>query len=296
MPVCTNCGGPARSYCAECGQRQLTPGDLTLAAFAKDSFHEFTSVDGRLWNTLITLIRHPGQLTRDYFDGRGARYMKPLNLFLLLNLVFFLVQPHTGLMQFHLDMYMNKYGAAALDKVNAYRVDQALSDEAQRERYGMKPRPARVMSPEVFATRFESTLQDLKKSMLIVAIPFLAVAVAIVFPFQRHRFAEHLVFSSHIWAFFLVFMTLVTPFFDVVMPLLRFFGLSRGAQEFMASETALIAVLFIGIGTYLYFALRRMHPEARLAAAARAVALFFAIELFIGAFSSGLFAVTLWSL
>src|SRR3954469_15291293 len=151
---CANCGqGPVVAYCAACGQRRITEHDLTFAGFLRDTLHEFTSLDGRLWRTLAALLMHPGLLAREYFAGRGTRYMKPLSLFVLLNLVFFIIQPHTGLLAYSYNNYTNYDGEVAAgrqDAANAVRIDQALSQEARRIARGLPAQTPKVSSPEVF--------------------------------------------------------------------------------------------------------------------------------------------------
>lgn len=294
--ACASCGqGPVGRYCASCGQRRLTDHDLTARVFLHDTFHELTSLDGRLWHTLVTLIAHPGKLARDYFDGRGGRYMKPLNLFVLMNLVFFLVQPHTGLMQYHLEAYLAR-NPARVDAVDAKRVDRAVELEADREKRGYPRRALGVESREEFAAHFEDALQDMKKSMLIVGIPVFALALGLVYVGQHRRAAEHLVFSSHVWAYFLLFMTFVTPLFLVLLWTMRLVGAPMLLRRFLSTEAGLIVAMFLGLGTYLFFALRRMYGSSRLGAALRATALFAALEAFVFVFASRLFDVTLWSL
>jgi len=48
-------------------------------------------LDSRVWRTLIPLITRPGKLTRDYLEGRRARYMPPFRTYLVLSIVFFLI-------------------------------------------------------------------------------------------------------------------------------------------------------------------------------------------------------------
>jgi hypothetical protein len=268
-----------------------------LRGFTRETFHELTSIDGRLWNTVVTLVIHPGKLARDYFDGRGGRYMKPLSLFVLLNLVFFLVQPHTGLMQWHLRSYTaNGSDLTAMQLVNVKRLDRASESEAQRERFGNPPRPAQVESAELFEAHFEDTLQDLKKSMLIVGIPVFALVLSLIYAFQHHRFAEHLVFSSHFWAFFLVFMTVVTPVFSVIIPVVRAVHAPASVEAFLHTERGLVLVMFLGLGAHLYFAVRRMYGGSALGGVLRATVLFTALEAFLFVFAQTMFRATLLAL
>jgi hypothetical protein len=89
--VCANCGAPlAGEYCAECGQRH-EPHVHTVRHFASEAFESITHADSRLWRTLGYLLTRPGLLTREFFNGRRARYLPPFRLYIVISVVFFLV-------------------------------------------------------------------------------------------------------------------------------------------------------------------------------------------------------------
>ena len=298
---CANCGhGPVAAYCAACGQRRMTERDLTVAGFLHDTVHEFTSLDGRLGATLRALLLHPGLLAREYFAGRGGRYMKPLSLFVLLNLVFFIIQPHTELLRYSYSNYTGYDGDVAArlqDAANATRIDRAMRTEAVREARGLPARTPVLESPDVFIARFDGTLTDLKKSMLLVSIPVLALAMLVLYLPGRRRFAEHLVFSVHVYAYFLFFAGIVvTPLFLLVFRICRALGIPQSVVRALSTESALIAVLFVAIGSYIYLGLRRMYGDAPVAAAVRAGTLFVVMQFLIIAYHDLLFYATLASL
>ena len=88
---CLNCGTPLRGqYCGQCGQRASSR-LISLWELTRDAFGDLFELDSRLWRTLLPLLRHPGQLTRDYLEGRRARYMPPFRMYLVLSVVFFVV-------------------------------------------------------------------------------------------------------------------------------------------------------------------------------------------------------------
>src|ERR1044072_1269710 len=90
-PSCENCGAPlSGEYCAACGQRH-EPHVHSLGHFAGEAFESITHADSRLWRTLGYLLVKPGRLTREFFDGRRARFMPPFRLYLVISLLFFLV-------------------------------------------------------------------------------------------------------------------------------------------------------------------------------------------------------------
>ena len=79
--ACLNCGAAlAGPHCHECGQRAHV--HRTLSAFFHDLLHGVLHFEGKTWRTIPLLVWQPGRLTREYIDGRRARYVSPIALFL----------------------------------------------------------------------------------------------------------------------------------------------------------------------------------------------------------------------
>jgi hypothetical protein len=90
-PNCLNCGTELHGqYCGHCGQR-ASGRLISLWELTRDAFGDLLELDSRLWRTLIPLLIRPGQLTRDYLEGRRARYMPPFRMYLVLSVIFFVV-------------------------------------------------------------------------------------------------------------------------------------------------------------------------------------------------------------
>ena len=88
---CLNCGTELRGqYCGHCGQR-ATSRLISLWELVRDAFGDLFEFDSRLWRTLTPLLIRPGRLTRDYLEGRRARYMPPFRMYLVLSVIFFVV-------------------------------------------------------------------------------------------------------------------------------------------------------------------------------------------------------------
>lgn len=79
--TCANCGTPLLGhFCHECGQQGHLHNKLghLLHEFVEGIAH----FDGRLWRTLPLLAWNPGRLSRDWIEGKRARYVAPLHIFL----------------------------------------------------------------------------------------------------------------------------------------------------------------------------------------------------------------------
>jgi hypothetical protein len=89
--LCLNCGSTlSGQYCGNCGQRAQTR-LISIWQLLREAFGDLLELDSRLWRTLIPLTIRPGKLTRDYLEGRRARFMPPFRTYLVLSIVFFLV-------------------------------------------------------------------------------------------------------------------------------------------------------------------------------------------------------------
>src|SRR5262245_42988326 len=91
MADCLNCGAELSGpFCSACGQRDIPPYP-SVRELAVDAFWELSGWDGRFASTVRALVRRPGQLTLEFLEGRRARYISPLRLYLMCSLVYFVV-------------------------------------------------------------------------------------------------------------------------------------------------------------------------------------------------------------
>jgi len=86
---CLDCGatmgGP---FCATCGQRN-EPEHRSLWQLVKDAVGPAVLLEGKLWRTLWTLLRHPGALSVAYTEGKRSRYIRPLRLYFWVSVLLF---------------------------------------------------------------------------------------------------------------------------------------------------------------------------------------------------------------
>ncbi|MCE7996962.1 MAG: DUF3667 domain-containing protein [Roseivirga sp.] len=87
---CKTCGTTLHGdYCHVCGEKLLKPEDKSAKKWLGDLLSNIWMLDGKLFNSLKCLLLKPGRFARDYSQGIRKPYVKPLNPFLMVNLIYF---------------------------------------------------------------------------------------------------------------------------------------------------------------------------------------------------------------
>lgn len=224
---CENCGAEATGrYCAFCGQRRQAPVH-SLWHFMQEATEDLTHADSRLWRTLGALLFQPGFLTREFLDGRRARYLPPVRLYLVISVLFFMwasvTHDQVRVLQIRnsdhgpskavlTPLDEGTFGAVLPGESAAQHAERVCSrgvnyDGPWRER--LQPAAHRacvrlVMDngrslPEVF-------MHNVPRALFIF-LPLLAGAMMLMYWRPRHYYVEHLLLFLHNHAF--VFLLLL---------------------------------------------------------------------------------------
>ena len=234
---CRACAQPlAGPYCHECGERRPRPEDESLAAFLRDQFHEVTSADGRLWRSVRALFV-PGKLTEEYFAGRRGLYVRPVRVFLVLNVVFFLWVGWFG-------------GGGFVGDADIYRSNwrfAALMAEAAAQS---------GVADNVYDVAFSARARALAPTLIAVLIPLFALVLALVLAPARPSFVRHVVFATHYVAVLMASTVLAST--ALAIPLLVIRALT-GAVAYNLDDSVLLPVLLVLWSAYLVVGVRRAY-------------------------------------
>ncbi len=101
-------------YCPECGQA-VNDYDKPFSFIFYNFVGDFFAFDTRFYKTFLALLIRPGFLSKEYFEGRRARYAPPFRVFIFMSFILFLL----------LQIYTNRGLNTVLDssfKENAFIV------------------------------------------------------------------------------------------------------------------------------------------------------------------------------
>ena len=237
---CLNCGAElAGEYCHACGQHAHV--HRTLTAFFHDFLHGVLHFEGKIWRTLPLLAWKPGELTRDYIDGKRARYVSPIALFLFCVFLMFAAvsllgsigsAPEAAKQDFAKELSKDQTKLATLEKQRAaltgpaaIKLDDKIGDlkgeikikqSIQRgdipasaielDTSGLAPSLNEAITkakanPELVAYKLKTNAYKFSWLIIPLSVPF----VWLLFPFNRRfRVYDHTVFVTYSLCFMML--------------------------------------------------------------------------------------------
>jgi len=287
--VCQNCGAALDGrFCALCGQRAIPP-HPTVRELAGDAWDELVGWDGKLLRTIRLLVVHPGALTRAALEGRRARYISPVRLYLACSILYFLAAAAVPLpdaaISFDVGVGVGAGapnrtpGDAALDKAIRRGFESLSLEERAAVEAAIAAQPA-VLRPLVrnVAHDYAGLRRRVGESFpraLFVLVPALAVVLGLFY--RRRHYPEHLYAALHLQTFVFLVLTLAT--------------LAEYTRSALVIGAATIGAALVIVG-HAILAQRRVYAESWLKTVAKAVSVAALYGALWGATSLG---VALWA-
>ncbi len=273
-PNCLNCGAHLTGqYCGQCGQRAVGR-FISIWQLLRDAFGDLLELDSRLWRTMIPLLNRPGLLTKDYLQGRRARYMPPFRMYLVLSLLFFVVAFFNPR-----DDFAILYEPDVESTVELLPEEEVSAEEDQEEddpeflsdcsigEFNLGDWPEwikRRMTPErlvavcervqaIGQTGLQKAVLENIPAALIVLLPLMAFVLKLLYPLSRRYYVEHLLFFIHFHSFMFFILTLQILFTRL--------GEWIGFVETLFSLIVMAATLYIPV--YMFVAMRHVYGQGR---------------------------------
>jgi hypothetical protein len=250
---CVGCGADVSGgFCSKCGEAAAHH-DYSLAHAAEEFVETLFHVDGRLFSTFLSLIAKPGELAANFLAGRRRSQMGPVQLFVVCNLIYFLVQPFTKAEPF----------TSTLSMQTKLRPWSAMASRMVASKI-----QARHLTRDVYERRFDETAHLQGKTLLIIMVPMFAVGAWALFGRTRRFYAEHIVFAFYTYAFMLLWMGAST--LAVRWPIV--FAVAHKWPDSLI-DTLVNTFVALPFTIYLFFAGRRVYREKNVPTLIKSVAL-----------------------
>lgn len=247
----------------------LTPKDLNVQSFLKKALVTLLSTDGKLFRTLKQHLGYPGSLTNAYMKGRRIPYLKPLQLFLAANVLYFFLATLGGAATFNTPLYWHMN---AVNFPHKQIAEKLVTEELQLTGETL----------ENYSQRFNNLVDSLSKTMVIVLIALFFLPLQLLKFRSKEPPLKQLVFSVYLISFVLM------------IPL--FFFLVKLITPAFSSEMAFSLTSIILVALYLFFSLTRVYNKGYLRSGLEAVTLSMAFYAVVILYRGLLFFATFYSL
>lgn len=236
QPVnCPTCGvkfeGP---FCYACGEKQTSPKDYTLKKYSAQALDMFTHFDGKFFNSFKYLLFYPGKLTEENLQGRKVKLMKPLQLYVVVNLIYYFLLKKADIFLIYLSQLYK---------------DNTMGIQSTVQHYAGKAN----LSVDDYILKFDNLLPTTSKAMLALLIPLLALVFWLLYVRKAKNFVPHLIHTTHFFSFFLVFTLLFV--WIIIIPLQN----TRLLNDYRIWIWGLNVPI---LGMYLYFSLKRVYKQS----------------------------------
>lgn len=265
---CPNCGARlGGAFCQGCGQAA----QLHVPS-AREFLHEFiahyVALEGKLWKSLALLLFRPGRLTRDYIEGRRARYVEPLRLYLSFSIIFFAIFKLGGVQFGHGEPAApagkGVAAAAAPAKGAGEKGDYSLLEfdgakgslahtraAAIHPALGKKVEHFSALPREERNAAVLRSLSSYAPYAIFALMPVFAALLKLLYLGSGQRYGEHVLFALHTNAFaFLILGLLLVlpsgiPFVGTALFLWLVFYLPTAMRKVYGGSRRLTAVRWI---------------------------------------------------
>jgi hypothetical protein len=266
---CLNCNYPlVGQYCGHCGQKAFLHKDSfghMALHFIGDYFH----YDSKFWLTIKTMFTKPGQLTKDYIEGKRVKYLNPIQLYIFVTTVFFIfgmpksndesssisvqnrneiTAPPKGILGYSTESGSGQIGIGPWtpNETTKIEYDSVQNSLPENQRDGFILKHIRHKSYDHTENLGELFSRNFSKVFFLL-LPFFALLLALLFRKKKLYYVDHIIFSIHFHAFVFILLLLGSLLIKIIDHSTFIFSIS-------------IATI-LGIGVYLFQSLKLIYPS-----------------------------------
>ena len=233
-----------------------------------------TLADNRFVKTLWLTIKNPGFLSKEYADGRRVHYIRPLQLFFILNLIYFLVP----VLQLFNSSLLTQISYLFHSKLAYKLVENHIAQEG--------------ISIAGYSLIYDAKSTAITKMLMIIFVLIAALPLALIFRKKNRYFTDHTALSVEL-ACFNIFVNAIflSGLLWVLSKLFNWSGSSLG--EYLNDDT--FTVIFISTNLYfIYRSARTFYQQKGKRLILKSMAAILGLFLALEAYRFILFFVTFW--
>lgn len=271
--ACASCGAPLKGkFCYECGEKKLHPDhDFSIKHFLEETFESFAHLDSKVLRSFWLLFSKPGFLTAEFLAGRRVRYFKPIPLFIIAGVLFYLFLAKATAFYSNLGDMSRGFKQGNFIS-NTFHVDT--------ESLFTQKATASGRNSDEFWKEMSVEAAHRSKTWLFLVVPVWGLCLWGLF-YKRIRFAvPHLIYALHGFTFFVLFDMICLVFLRYILQV----------SQVGDNYSLFLAICF---SIYNAIALRRVYGLGRFASILSGIAVMF---LFLSILILFRQSITLWTL
>ena len=224
--ICKNCDKVYEDkFCNHCGQKNYTEKDKSFKHIFDEVLHFLTYFEGSFITTLKSVLTRPGQLSKDYCNGKRKTYYKPISFFLLIVVLYLLFPLANGMNQ--------KLETHAYNIIAGGLIGQQIKSKMTTEDIG----------EEVLSEKFHNISGETSKILMLLLIPLTALFVAILFFRQKKYAFDYVILATELNSFMMLSLFLLLPL--LIVPAFLFFRIpDNNLDDIMAPFLGIIVLIY----------------------------------------------------
>ena len=237
-----------------------------MAEFVESTLH----LDAKAIHTLKYLIFFPGQLSKEYNEGKRAKFVSPVRLYIFISFLFFLIlNIYTPKSATSAEPVMNKKSAAINFTIAGIKAEE-LAGISEAQKYslviekGIKPTAINMFLISQLYKMANGGMGEFVHSfiknisyMMFVLMPGLALMIFVFFKKRTKYFIESLIVSIHfhcfiflLMSFFILLGFVKTILFVLLTPFMMLIYLFLMLRKYYGQKTHIILFKTAAIGVF----------------------------------------------
>lgn len=266
--ICKNCGNRFTGlYCNLCGEKVLGTEDRSFRMFLNNIFLAITLADSRFVKGLWLMVSKPGYLSREFAEGRKVKYIKPLSVFFLLNLIYFLF-PVIQLFNASLRTQINSFQGKLTVQTVATKMTQLGFHDVSS-----------------FSILYNQKTAGFAKMLVILFVVVASLPLNLIYRSRSRYFTDHVGLSIELVCFNLLINALFLTL------LVNLSGLGAHLDEFI------LTAIFISTNIYFFIRSGRIfYEEKGIRLIMKSLIMIGVLKISLEIYRAILFYVTIWSM